>query len=92
MSEKPVTVLKVKEDGKIYEITTTFREQHLAELISLDPYSNNRHLPNLQREIAEVVVKEFVKRNYDEVVKLIDMDTVKLIATRDLAGVVASNT
>lgn len=85
--EKMKPELIIREDG-VYEITLLCKPEDLYFLIK-DSYGDRT---NIQHEIIQLFAKEYVKKNFDAISNLIDMETVKLLATRKLAGVVANNT
>lgn len=88
---EPKTEIKV-EDGKIYKVTVTIDEKGLEDLLirRSDAYCRNYGF-DYEREVTTIFAKEYVKRNFDKIAKAIDFETVKLLATRQLADVVVNN-
>lgn len=84
--ERPVEIV-LKDDG-FYEITFKYPKEKINDLIIDSRYGENRNIANL---ITNALAEKYVNENYAELKKLIDLDLVKLLATRKLAGVVASD-
>lgn len=76
----------LRDDG-FYEIKLLYPKDKLMELIR-DGYGYKENIIYL---INEKFAQKFVDTNFDELAKMIDMDTVKLLATRKVAGVVSAN-
>lgn len=89
--DKPKVEIKV-EDNNIYKLTLKVSEEQLQDLfISADNYSGRSYDFYFEKEVTQLFAKEYVRRNFDGIAKMIDLDTVKLLATRHLAKVVSSN-
>ena len=82
--DKPEIILR--EDG-FYEIKIVYPVSKLSELIR-DGYGYEK---NLAWEVTKTLAEKFVNDNYSKLSALIDMDLVKLLATRKLAGIVAKD-
>lgn len=81
--QKPEVILR--EDG-FYQITLLYGKERIDNLIN-DSYG---HRDNLAQMVTNVFAEKYVEKNFSELSKLIDLDLVKLLATRKLAGIVAS--
>ena len=93
MNKEPKVEIKV-DDNKVYTVTVSVAEEELSALFisrSRSYISGGRYNINFEDEVTRLFAQEFVTRNFDEIASLIDMDTVKLLATRQLAGVVQKN-
>lgn len=84
MKNKEAEII-LREDG-FYQITLVYPKDKLRELI-LDGYGYDK---NLAWHVTEKLAEKYMNENYTELKKLIDLDLVKLLATRKLAGIVAS--
>lgn len=83
MKNEQVDII-VKEDG-IYEVRIVFPKERFNELIR-DSYG---YRDNLASKVTEIFAAKYVTDHYQELMKLIDLDLVKLLATRNLTRVLA---
>lgn len=79
-----VSEIILRDDG-LYEIKIVYPKAKLIELVR-DSFG---YRENLSSYVTKALADKFVNENYSELKKLIDLDLVKLLATRQLAGVVA---
>lgn len=81
------------DENKIYIVTTSMKEEQLTQLFN--DYSRGmargRDMAFFENRVTELFAQEYLKRNFDEIAKMIDLETVKLLATRKLADVVSKN-
>lgn len=75
----------VRPDG-LYQISMVFSQADAKALVQGSYGSRG----GFEEKIAYAFAEEYLKRNYDKLVGLIDLDTIKLLATRRLAADVAS--
>lgn len=75
----------LREDG-FYQISLAYPKANLRNLIQ-DGYGYEK---NLAWHVTEKLAEKYVNENYAELKKLIDLDLIKLLVTRKLAGLVAS--
>ncbi len=73
----------VRPDG-VYELTLAITQDEFSRLLR-EYQARNSLMENITGHFA----KAYVEKNFSELSKLIDLDLVKLLATRKLAGVVA---
>lgn len=76
----------LREDG-FYQISLIYPKAKFQDLIR-EGYG---YKDNLAFHVTEKLAEKYVNENYAELKGLIDLDLVKLLATRKLAGVVASD-
>lgn len=76
--------ITIRPDG-VYQVVMAFPAEKFKELIK-DGYG---YRENLSSWVTQLLADRYVKENYAELSKLIDLETVKLLATRKLANVVA---
>lgn len=74
-------------DGEVYELRMVISKEDISKLLK-DGYG---YRENLSNHITAEFAKKYVIENYAELKKLIDLDLIKLLATRKLAGVVAGD-
>lgn len=80
----PKPEIVIKPDG-VYEVVLRFASEKFVSLIR-DSYGYNE---NLSHYVTKALADRYVEENFTELSKLIDLDLVKLLATRKLAGIVA---
>lgn len=85
MRQEPEIILR---DDGFYEIKFLYPKDRVNDLVNDSWGKNNSHLADI---ITHIFAAQYVKDNYDKLSALIDLDLVKLLATRKLAGVVAGN-
>lgn len=91
MKQEPKVAITVDEN-KIYKVTTTIDEDGLKDL--LISHRNGMKVNYnfyFEKEVTELFAQEYVKRNFDSIANLIDLETVKMLATRQLAKIVSKN-
>lgn len=85
MADKEVEII-LREDG-FYQVKMLFEKERFADLLREGAY----HRDSLSNYVTQEFAKVFVQKNFDDLSKLIDLETVKLLATRRVVGAVAGD-
>ncbi len=92
MKQEPKVEIKV-DANKVYQVTISVDELGLRDmLVTHGRHGMTNHNFYFEKEVTKLFAQEYVKLNFDTIASLIDIDTVKLLATRELANVVSANT
>lgn len=87
MAKELESEIVLRDDG-FYEVKILFPKDRMNELIRQGYHDREWSIHN---QVTGKFAKLFVEKHFDELSKLIDLETVKVLATRKLANIVAKN-
>ena len=83
MDKKAEIIVK---DGEVYELRMVISKPSLEDLIR-----DHHYRENIGMYVSQEFAKKFVDAKFDELSKLIDFETVKVLATRAITRTVIGN-